>query len=419
MPLPLASRRILILVENLPVPFDRRVWQEARALRDAGAEVTVICPTGKGWDAEHEVIEGISVYRHPLPIEGEGAVGYAREYAAALWHQTRLAWRVKRREGFDTIQACNPPDLLFLVALPFKWLFGTRFVFDHHDINPELFEAKFGRRGMLWRILVLMERLTFRAADVVISTNESYRALAHGRGGKDPEDVFVVRSAPDLSRVSAPAPDPNWRRGRQHAVGYVGIMGEQEGLDLLLHSMAKVIRSHDVQLVLMGDGPARPGLERLADTLGLSDHVTFTGLVNQEQLFAVLSSVDLGVGPDRVMPMNDKSTMNKILEYMAAGKPMVQFEVTEGRVSAGPASLYAAANDTEDFAAKIVELLDDPRRAAEMGRLGRQRLEEKFDWTVQVPNLIAAYRRAAAVKPQVRPARANALSRASASAKRP
>ncbi len=397
---PLAGRRVLIIVENLPLPFDRRVWHECRTLTAAGAKVSVICPIGKGYEARHEVIDGVDIYRHALPLDAKGALGYLLEYSAALFHEARLALKIAWTHGFDTIQACNPPDLMFLIALPFK-LFGKRFIFDHHDINPELFEAKFNKRGTLWKLMVLLERLTFRSADVVISTNESYRSIALTRGGVRSEDVFVVRSGPDLNRLVVSDPDPKWRGGRLHMVGYVGVMGDQEGIDLLLEAVRIVIRDHqrDVQFVLVGGGPALAGLKDMARALGIEDHVTFTGRAPDDVLFSALSSADICVNPDRVNPMNDKSTMNKILEYMAFSKPIVQFEVTEGRYSADRASLYAKANDPRDFADKIVELLDDPARCREMGEFGRRRVETELSWDHQVDTLVAAYTRVAVKRP--------------------
>ena len=397
---PLAGRRVLIIVENLPLPFDRRVWHECRTLTAAGAKVSVICPVGKGYEARHEVIDGVDIYRHALPLDAKGALGYLLEYSAALFHEARLCLKVAWTHGFDTIQACNPPDLMFLIALPFK-LFGKRFIFDHHDINPELFEAKFNKRGTLWKLMVLLERLTFRSADVVISTNESYRSIALTRGGVRSEDVFVVRSGPDLNRLVVSDPDPKWRGGRLHMVGYVGVMGDQEGIDLLLEAVRIVIRDHqrDVQFVLVGGGPALAGLKDMARALGIEDHVTFTGRAPDDVLFSALSSADICVNPDRVNPMNDKSTMNKILEYMAFSKPIVQFEVTEGRYSADRASLYAKANDPRDFADKIVELLDDPARCREMGEFGRRRVETELSWDHQVDTLVAAYTRVAVKRP--------------------
>ncbi len=392
---PLAGRRILILVENLPLPFDRRVWHESTTLHAAGAEVSVICPTGKGFEAPYEEIDGIHIYRHNLPLDAKGASGYLLEYSAALWHEFRLALKIWRKGGFDTIQACNPPDLMFLVALPFKWFRGVKFIFDHHDINPELYEAKFNKRGLFWKLMVLFERWTFRAAQVVISTNKSYREIAMTRGNVASEDVFVVRSGPNLDNLQLVDPDTKWRNGRDHMLGYVGVMGDQEGIDLLLESLHHIVfdEGRDVQLVLVGGGPALASLKEMAKDMGLSDHVTFTGRAPDADLFSVLSSSDVCVNPDRVNPMNDKSTMNKILEYMAFSKPIVQFDVTEGRYSAAEASLYAASNDTRDMAAKILELLDDPERCAEMGRIGRTRIETELSWAYQVDTLIAAYQR--------------------------
>ncbi|MEV8468167.1 glycosyltransferase family 4 protein [Fluviibacterium sp. DFM31] len=393
---PLAGRKVLIIVENLPLPFDRRVWHECRTLTAAGAQVCVICPTGKGYEARYEELDGVHIYRHKLPLDAKGASGYLLEYGAALFHETRLAWKILRKHGFDTLQGCNPPDLIFLVAWPFK-LLGKKYIFDHHDINPELYEAKFNKRGFFWKLMVLFEKLNFWSAGVVISTNQSYRQIAMERGGKKSEDIFVVRSGPDLNRLHVMPPNPAWKNGRAAMVGYVGVMGDQEGIDLLLEAAREIVfdRGRDVQFVLVGGGPALEDLKALAQKLGLADHVTFTGRAPDAELFEVLSSADVCVNPDRVNPMNDKSTMNKILEYMAFSKPIVQFEVTEGRYSAQDASLYAAPNDTTDMADKILSLIDDPERAAEMGRIGRDRVETELSWDYQVDTLIAAYQRAA------------------------
>jgi glycosyltransferase involved in cell wall biosynthesis len=397
----LAARRILIIVENLPVPFDRRVWQEACALRDAGATVTVICPKGKPEDPGSEILEGIQIYRHPMPPEADAAFGYLLEYAAALFWEFVLACKVLTTRGFDVIHGCNPPDLIFLVALPFKIL-GKKFVFDHHDINPELFEAKFGRRGLLWRALKLAERLTFASADVSIATNDSYRQIAIHRGGMKPDKVFVVRSGPDLRRIAPVPPNPVWRGGRRYMVGYVGVMGEQEGIDLLLEAVRHIVEvrgRHDIQFCLVGGGSSLRRLEALSAAMGVAEYVTFTGRAPDDVLLEVLSTADVCVNPDRVNAMNDKSTMNKIVEYMALGKAIVQFEVTEGRRSAGVSSLYAKANDPADLADKLITLLDAPGLRSQMGRIGRRRVEAELSWDRQKPNLIAAYARLFSVAP--------------------
>jgi len=306
-----------------------------------------------------------------------------------------LVWRILLTRGIDVIHGCNPPDLIFLVAMPLR-LFGVRYLFDHHDINPELYEAKFGRRGFFWRLMCLFERLTFACAGVSLATNESYRRIAIERGGMAAEDVFVVRSGPDLSKVQPVAPAEHWRQGRAHLVGYVGVMGQQEGIDLLLEAVDHLVRMlgrQDIQFVLVGGGSELSDLRALCTTLGLDDYVTFTGRAPDNVLFEVLSSADLCVNPDRVTAMNDLSTMNKIMEYMAFSKAIVQFDLTEGRVSAGDSSLYAKANDPMDFAACIVELLADPARAARMGAMGRERVETTLSWQSSIPPLIAAYRR--------------------------
>jgi glycosyltransferase involved in cell wall biosynthesis len=397
---------VLIIVENLPVPFDRRVWNEATTLVGAGYEVSVICPTGKGAQARYEIRDGIHIYRHPLP-EGRGALGYLIEYGCALIWEFILAWRVRRARGFDAIHACNPPDLIFLVGGFFKFLFGTRFVFDHHDINPELFEAKFGRRGILYRGLLALERLTFGVADVSIATNESYRAIAIQRGRMDPDRVFVVRSGPNLERLRLLQPNPSLRNGRRYLVGYVGVMGSQEGIQYLLEAARRIVHDlgrRDVQFGLIGAGPELERLQRLASHLEIDEYVTFAGRVPDHELLEMLNTADVCVNPDEYNAMNDKSTMNKIMEYMALGKPIVQFDLAEGRFSAQQASLYARRNDAADLADKILDLLADEDKRRLMGELGRQRVIDHLAWQHEAPKLLQAYE---ALFGQRRPVRAS------------
>ena len=387
------QRKVLIIVENLPVPFDRRVWQEATTLQKAGYGVSVICPIGKGFEAKRETIQGVHIYRHSLPTEGRGFLGYVVEYGWALTAQFLLALRVWRQRGFDVIHACNPPDNIFLVGAFFR-LFGKRFLFDHHDINPELFEAKFGKRGLLHRLLLLSERLTFRLADISIATNESYRDIAVGRGGMSPDRVFVVRSGPDLRRVRPVPPNEELRKGRRFLVGYVGVMGAQEGIDYLLRAVRIIVRDlgrDDIHFGLVGGGTELGTMKDYAEELGVSDFVTFTGRVPDEPMLEMLSTADVCVNPDVANEMNDKSTMNKIMEYMALGKPVVQFDLTEGRRSALDASVYANKNDENDLARKIVELLGDEERRRAMGEFGRRRVENDLQWDCEAPKLLAAY----------------------------
>lgn len=386
--------RVLIVVENLPVPFDRRVWMESITLQRAGYEVSVICPKGKGYEKDYEVIDQVHIYRHPMPPDISSVRGYLTEYGTALYWEFRLARRVWRERGFDMIHICNPPDLLFLVAAWFKLLHGVRVIFDHHDINLEMYEAKYGRRDFFYYGLSIAERLTFATANVVISTNESYRKIALTRGGKKPEDVFVVRSGPDLSRFQPVPPNPVYRRGRQYLVGYVGVMGEPEGIDYLLESVRYLVQDkkrQDIQFVLIGSGPMFEQLQRLSEQMGVSDYVEFTGRIPDAELLERLSSCDICVNPDKQMPYNDLSTMNKIMEYMAMGKPVVQFDLLEGRRSAEGASLYAKGNDSVDFAEKILDLLEAPDLREKMGAEGRRRMEDTLEWRHQAPKLLAAY----------------------------
>ncbi len=386
-------RRVLILVENLPSPFDRRVWQEATTLRAAGYEVSIICPTGKGCEKKFESIEGVDIWRYNLPREGEGALGYLLEYSAALAFTFVLSLRVLFGRGFDIVHACNPPDLFFLIGAFYK-LFGKKFVFDHHDANPELYEAKFGRRDFLYRVMLSLEDWTFRFADVSIATNESYRRIAIGRGGMQPSRVFVVRSGPSLERMKIVPAVPELKKGRRYLVGYVGVMGRQEGIDLLLQSVRHIVfglKRHDVHFGLVGGGTSLEALRDLAQRLEIAEYVTFTGRVSDAELLAMLNTAEVCVNPDVANDMNDISTMNKIMEYMALGKPIVQFDLVEGRFSAREASLYARRNDPVDLAEKIVQLLDDEPRRKAMGAYGRHRVETELEWRYEAPKLLAAY----------------------------
>ncbi|MBL9129305.1 MAG: glycosyltransferase family 4 protein, partial [Verrucomicrobiales bacterium] len=320
---------VLIVVENLPVPLDRRVWQESCALRDAGYEVVVVCPRMRGYHLPYECLDGIHIYRHWISDEAGGLLGFLGEYASALWGEWWLAWKAWRRHRFRIIHLCNPPDLLFLVAWPFKLLFGTRIIFDIHDVWPEFFEAKFGRRGLFYWGVRAAERLTYALADVALATNQSVRDVALERGAMQPWEVFVVRTAPKIPGGNFP-PDPSLRKGRTYLVGYVGVMGNADGVAYLVEAAHHVVRVRgrtDVQFLLMGTGPEHANLLQQRDRLGLREFVDLPGRVTNEELFAALQTIDLGVACDPINPYNHHCTMNKTLEYMAFGKPQVLFDV--------------------------------------------------------------------------------------------
>lgn len=387
---------ILIIVENLPLPFDRRVWMESNTLKKNGYEVHIICPKGKGYESDYEEINDIHIYRHNLPPEESSTKGYLREYSHALWHEFRLARKIKKKHGFDVIHACNPPDLIFLVASWFKLFYGTKFIFDHHDLNPELYESKFNKRGFFYSALKISERLTFSLADTVISTNQSYKEIAETRGKKEPENVIVVRSGPDLRFFNKVEPNQKFNNGRKYLVGYLGVMGEFDGVDHLVkaaHYLIKEKGRNDIQFCFVGGGPMLESLSKLSKKLGIEENVEFTGRVSDEELIERLSSCDVCANPDPLNPLNDKSTMNKILEYMALERPIVQYDLLEGKRSAGEASLYAEPNNIEDLGDKIVLLLENEEMRKQMGRIGRKRMEEEFEWKFQEEKLLNAYKK--------------------------
>jgi len=390
------NRRILIIVENLPIPFDPRVWKEACALRDAGYSVAVLSPKATGYRRTHEMLDGIHVYRHPMPKEGNSAVGYLWEYTWSLFWECVFTWWIFFARGFEVIQGCNPPDDIFLVALPFK-VFGVRYIFDHHDANPELYFAKYERKDFLYRAQLGLERLTYRFSDVVIATNESYKTLAIDRGQRDPRDVFVVRNGPDLSKFKRVHEKPALKHNKKYLVGYVGTMSIQEGIDILLDVAVDIKRRSrkDIHFTCVGGGPGLAGLREMAKEKNVQDMFNFTGRIPDADLLDVLSTADVCVNPDKPCEMNDISTMIKIAEYMALGKPIVQFNLKEGRFTAGRASLYCdSENRIEDFADKILWLLDHPEERERMGELGRARVEQHLAWEYSVRHLIAAYDRA-------------------------
>ena len=387
------NKHILIIVENLSVPFDRRVWQEANTLHENGAKISIICPKMKDYTAPYEVINGIEIYRHYLPHEARGPSGYLLEYSCALFWEFVLSWKIFFKKRFHVIHGCNPPDLIFLTALGFK-LFGVRYVFDHHDINPELYIAKYNKKGLFYKMMLMFERLTFASADFSIATNESYREIALRRGKMAENKVEVIRSGPKLDRMKILPPDIKFLKGRKFLVGYLGVIGDQEGIDLLLESVKYIISTRqDIQFAIVGGGTDLENLKLLSEKMGLKEFVDFYGRAPDDLMLAVLNTADVCVNPDKPTEMNNLSTMNKIMEYMALGKPVVQYDLKEGRFSAQEASLYARNGDTVDFADKIIQLIDNPEQRVKMGRYGYSRVINELSWDYESVKLTKFYNR--------------------------
>jgi len=394
----MASRgSVLHLSENLPLPFDRRVWMELTALRDAGFTISAICPMGEPWTKPYEEIDGIAIWRYPPPPLASGFASYAWEFLYCWLQTLRLSIAVLARRGFDVIHAANPPDTFWAIAALFK-PFGKRYVFDHHDLCPELYVSRFGpaKAGTLpHRALLQLEQGQFRTADLVISTNESYRGIAIGRGRVPPERVFVVRSGPSRERFATVRPvDESLKRGRPLLVAYLGVMAPQDGVDHLLRAARVLVHDRgrrDVSFTLVGAGDSFEELKALSASLGLSEFVHFTGRIPDADVERVLATADVCVCPDPKNPLNDLSTMNKILEYMACGRPIVAYDLREHRFSAADGALYATPNDERDLARQIERLLDDPALRARMGEYNRRRFLESMAWEFNRSELLRAY----------------------------
>lgn len=389
------AKRILIIVENLPVPFDRRVWLESTTLRDAGYDVSVICPQGRGYKEPYEEIEGIHVYRYPAPPPTTTRLSYAWEFPYCWFKSLGLARKLARQGRLDAIHACNPPDTFFLIGRLFKLFSRTKLVYDQHDLCPELYLSRFGgRKAVYYGLLRLLEQATYRSADMVLSTNLSYKQHAIDVGGFPEDRVFVVRSGPRISQFTPVEPDLSLKRGRKYLVCYLGVMGPQDGLDYLLRAIrhvVDVVKRKDVHFALIGAGDSFPAVRGLRDDLGLTDNVDLTGRIPDDDVRRYLSTADVCVCPDPRNPLNDVSTMNKVLEYMVFGKPMVSFELKESRCSALEGALYASPNDEIEFGDRIIQLLDDEELRAAMGSGNRERVEGVLSWEHTSEELLKAY----------------------------
>jgi glycosyltransferase involved in cell wall biosynthesis len=386
-------RSCVIVVENLPVPFDRRVWQEAQALHRAGWTVSVICPTNDHFPKPFEVIDDIAIYRHALPPEGRGALAYFREYSTALFHEFRLLIKVHRERGFSIIQACNPPDLIFLAALPFK-LIGKRFIFDQHDVSPELFVVKFGNKGFLYRALMFFERMSYVMADSVITANATFKDIAISRGGKAPSQVEVVYGVPDRKRIHRVEPEPGLHGGRKFVLGYLGIINEQDGVDHLVRAVAhlvKVVGFHDFRAVVVGSGPALELVRALARSLEVEDFLSFPGYLNGETLLAYISAFDIGVIPDPLNEANDLMSMNKVFEYCALGIPIACYPLRETKRLLGEAGVYAPSPDPVGLAEACLSLMQDEALRARSAAAAAKLSAETFLWENEARKYVATY----------------------------
>ena len=388
------TRRVLIIVQNLPVPFDRRVWLECQALVAAGYTVAVVCPKGRG-DPSYQVVDTVELYKYRPYAPGGSKLSFIAEYVYSFLATAWLTLKARRKGRFSVLQACNPPDIFWPIAIALRAADRTKFVFDHHDLSPELFQSRFPDgpklpyRGLRW-----LERRTHRTADQVISTNDSYRDIAIRRSGKRPADVTVVRTGPDPDKLRRGPADPAQRRGRRYLAAYIGVMGPQDGVDIVVRAADVIVHElgrDDIAFTLIGSGDCFDELVALRDKLGLAGHVEFTGRAPDELVGRVMSTADVGLSPDPKNPLNDLSTMNKSMEYMAFELPVVAFDLRETRVSTGDAAVYVKPNDVRDYALAIAELLDNEDKRALLGKLGRARVEDELAWCHQERAYLGVY----------------------------
>lgn len=391
------KQKALIFIEDTSFTFDNRVKQMAASLVENGWSVTVISQKFHDDPFYRKISDNFRTYHFPKPT-AEGALGHVIEHAYTLIAGTLLTLWVALRHGFSVFHACNPMDIMWMLAFPYR-LFGKRFIFDQHDLCPELYlsRADTSESDAFYRALQWLERCSYRTAHAVISTNESYKAIAVSRGGRERDDVFVVRNGPNMDRLREVPPRTDLKAEGETLVGYLGNINPQDGVDLTMDA-AQYIRGElgrtDIKFVLVGGGSSQPILAEQSREMGLGDVMTFTGRLSDEDMLATLSACEFCLQPDPKNPLNDKSTMNKVMEYMAIGKPVVAFDLVETRVSCGDAALYATPNEVADLAEKIVFLADHPEERERMAKLGKERVHGQLLWKYSVPHLLAAYKHA-------------------------
>jgi len=384
-------------VENETVPTDGRVWLQAEALRDDGYKVSIICPASKRWPARHEEVEGLVIYRHPDWESGGGKFHLVLEFLNATFREVILAWQVFVKDRFHVIHAANPPDFIWLVALPFK-LFGVKFVFDVHDLSPELFLSKFGTdHPWLHKLLLFFEGRSCRLADLVIATNDSYRTILMDRHHLPTDKLEIVRNDPVIiedrklqKQVSFEPPGE-----RRHKILFVGAINSQDGVDILIEALGILkneIGRTDFECTIAGDGTELESVRRQAHRLGLDGHVIFRGYIDdRNEVERLLTEADICVEPAPDNPLNRHSTFIKVLEYMAAGKPIVAFDLKETRCSAEGGCLYAKSGDVLGMANQMERLIRDAGLRETLGLIGRQRVKAKLNWNNARRNLLHAY----------------------------
>lgn len=390
-------KKVLMLVENLSVPADPRVWREACTLAEHGLQVSIICPKGETKDREAYVcIDTIHIYRYTQPIKTQGALDYLKEYGIALTMTFVLSLKVFFRHGFDVIHAANPPDMFFLIGLFYR-LFGKKYIFDQHDLAPEMFLVKYqGKMQWLYKLLRFLEYCSYRTAHIVITTNVSQKNMALTRGKSHPDKVCIVRNGPEVSKYLPAQYDLSLKQGKRFLLAYLGVMGNQDGVDYALYALNELVhkrQQQDVLLVLMGDGDQLPVLKELSHSLHLDGYVHFAGWVQKQEMLRYLTVADICLSPDPSNILNDHSTMLKTMEYMAMGKPVVAFDLPETRFSAQETALYATPNRVEEFVDHIETLLADQHMRECMGAQGRKRIEEDLSWECSKGFLLKAYDR--------------------------